>query len=108
MDWYPIIFRLQAFYHTASPMVWRREVPLETLEAALHWMAVIEAEQNFRWANVTSVGAGHFKNRAARDRVMRPWRRALRRASLPTKREKPTEEAFVANLAMLGVQYVNG
>jgi len=105
MDWYPVIFRLQAFYHTASPMVWRYEVPLEGLEAALHWMLIIEAEQNFRQANIVSVGGGHFKNRAARDRAIRPWRRALRRAE-PAQREKPTKEAFMANLAMVGVGFV--
>lgn len=108
VDWYPIIFRLQAFYRTASPMVWRNDVPLQDLEAALHWMTVIEAEENFRWAHVVTVGNGHFKNRAARNRAIRPWQRAIRRAAPPVQREKPTKEAFMANLAMIGVVHVEG
>ncbi len=68
-------------------------------------MEVIAAEQNFRWADVVAVGNGHFNNRAARDRVIRPWRRALRKAA-PVERERPTKAAFMANLAMVGVQHV--
>ena len=78
------------------------------MEAALHWMAVIEAEQNFRWANVGAVGGGNFKNRSAMNKATRPWRRAIRRGSPREQGEKskPTKANFVAGLAQLGVQYV--
>ena len=86
-------------------MVWRNEVPLEMMRAALHWLPVIEAEQNFRWANIITVGQGRFKNRMGLNRAIRPWRDAIRRGE-PVKKERPTKEGFAAGLAMLGVQFV--
>ena len=86
-------------------MVWRREVPLEMMKAAIHWLPVIEAEENFRWSKIVTVGGGHFKNRMAMHRAIRPWRDALRRGD-PVKKERPTKEGLAAGLAMLGVQFV--
>ena len=86
-------------------MVWRREVPLEMLEAALHWLPVIEAEQNFRWSDIGAVGAGNFKNRSGMNRVIRPWQRAIRRGR-PREKVKPTKAGFVSGLAQLGIGYV--
>lgn len=86
-------------------MVWRREVPLEMVRAALHWLPIVEAEQNFRWANIVTVGGGHFKNRMAMHRAIRPWQNAIRRGE-PVKKEKPTREGVVAGFAMLGVKVV--
>ena len=84
-------------------MVWK-EVPLEMLDAANWWLDVFLAEDNFRLSNVAAVGGGNFKNPQARDRIIRPWQRAVRKAqSGESEKPKVTLEAHRARLAMLGV-----
>ena len=74
----------------------------------MHWMPIIEAEENLRWANVGAVAAGNLK-RGAAQRIMRRWERTVRRAYRQSGRPKPAQQDkanFVAGLATLGIEYV--